>query len=115
MNTANPLAPSKSPVVFVTHSADSAKAEAHCAMDSSDAPAHTISTTKSQNIFVFNSCPMVILLPSLTIGSMGQTAKLVMLYSGITAHKQDNMRQFSVPNIVKKTVDRRIVPTAPQQ
>ena len=56
--------------------ADSANADAHCAIDASEAPAQIIKSIKAQNIFVLKSSEIVMLLPSATMGSMGQVAKL---------------------------------------
>ena len=114
MNTAKPQGPSRSPTVLLTPREDSANADAHCAMDASEAPALIIRTMKSQKTFVFMSCPIVMPAPSFTMGSMGQKAKLMMLNRGITDHKQARIRQCSVPKTAKNRVEPRIVPTAPQ-
>ena len=50
-NTAKAQGPAKSPMVFDTPSADSAKADAHWLMASSEAPAQIIITISSQNTF----------------------------------------------------------------
>ena len=91
------------------------KAEAHWAMASSEAPAQTISTMNSQKIFVRSSSPTDMLSPSATMGSMGQVAKLKMLYSGTRAQMQARIRQCSVPKAAKKAVEPRMVPVVPQQ
>ena len=52
---------------------------------------------------------------SSTIGSMGQMAKLIILYKGINAHRHVRMRQFSIPKRAKKSVEPKITPTTPQQ
>ena len=84
-------------------------------MDISDAPAQTISRIATQNSGFLNSCPMVIPLPSSVRCSIGHVAKLKMLYSGISAHAQARIRQLPMPKAVKKSEDRRITPTDPQQ
>ena len=76
ITTANMQGPARSPTVLDSPSADSAKADAHWAIDSSEAPEHTISTQASQKKGVANSLPMDMPLPSSTRCSMGQVAKL---------------------------------------
>ena len=105
----------RSPIVFEKPRADSTKAEAHWAMDSSLAPAQTISRMAIQKKGVLSRLPIVMPSPSSVRRSMGQVAKLKMLYSGIRDHSTASSLQCPIPNRAKKTVDRRITPTHPQQ
>ena len=73
---ANRHGPIRSPTVLDSPSADSANADAHCDIVSSDAPEHTISRMASQNSGTVNSLPIDMPLPSSTSRSMGQVAKL---------------------------------------
>ena len=57
IKTANRQGPIKSPKAFETPSPLSAKAEAHCDIASSDAPASIISAAKIQKLFSLNSAP----------------------------------------------------------
>ena len=91
------------------------KADAHWAMASSEAPAQTISTMAIQKIRSLNSPRMVMPFPSSVSRSMGQVAKLKILYSGTRAQMQASHFQLSIPNTAKKAVDSRITPTQPQQ
>ena len=113
--TANIHGPKRSPIVFDNPSAASAYADAHCAIASSDAPAHTIRHIDAQKRGILKSFLMPIPCPSSTIGTIGQVAKLKMLYAGISAHITASHFQLSIPNILKNKVDITIVPTVPQQ
>ena len=113
--TANIHGPAISPIDLERPSADSANADAHCAIESSDAPAHTISRMESQNSGTLSRLPILIPLPSSVGCSIGHTAKLNTLHSGITAQMQESHLQFSIPNNAKNRVERSITPTAPQQ
>ena len=72
METAKRQGPARSPTVLDNPSADSTKADAHCAMDISAAPAQIISTKPRKNIGVLKRVRIVMLLPSSTSGSIGQ-------------------------------------------
>ena len=69
-------------------SAASVKADAHCAIDSSEAPAQTISRIASQKTGFFIRLRIVSPLPSSVSRSMGQVAKFQILYSGTSAQMQ---------------------------
>ena len=84
-------------------------------MELSEAPAAIMSTRNTQKERFLSSCPMLSPSESSTMGSMGQVAKLTILYKGISAHRQARMRQFSSPKSAKNRVEPRITPTAPQQ
>ena len=105
----------RSPTVLEKPSAASVKAEAHWAIASSEAPAQTISRIASQKTGSRNSSRIFIPLPSSVSRSMGQVAKLYMLYSGTRAQTQASHFQCSIPNTAKNSVERRITPTEPQQ
>ena len=104
--TANRQGPAISPIAFERSKADSANADAHCAIESSDAPAHIISSKRF---------PILIPCPSSAGCSMGQVMKLNILYSGIIAQIQASHFQLPIPNTEKNTVESRITPTEPQQ
>ena len=95
--------------------ADSANADAHCAIESSEAPAHTISSIASQNSGTLSRSRIRIPLPSSTGCSMGHTEKLYMFTSGIIAQIQESHFQFSMPKTVKNSVEMSMTPTEPQQ
>ena len=105
INMANKQGPAKSPTVLETPMADSVKADAHCAMEASDAPEHTINRIINQKIGVFSSSRMPILLPSSTNRSIGQLIKLNVLYSGTNAQIKVSIFQFAKPNTAKKKVE----------
>ena len=52
---AKPQGPAKSPIVLSTPNDASAKADAHCAIEASEAPVATINSRKGQNIFSLNN------------------------------------------------------------
>ena len=79
MQKAKPQGPARSPMVLSTPREASAKADVHCAMVLSEAPAQIIRSRKSQNVRFRSSWPMLIPSESATMGSMGQVAKLTML------------------------------------
>ena len=74
--TANRQGPARSQTVLLNPRPDSTKADAHCAIESSDAPEQTISTTATQKSGDLKSWRIVMPLPSSTIFSIGQVAKL---------------------------------------
>ena len=115
MNTANRQGPAKSPTVLETPIADSVNADAHWAIEASDAPEHIISSIRSQNNGNLSSWLVFILSPSSTNRSIGQEIKLNALYRGTSAQISVSIFQFVKPNTVKKIVEPRITPTAPQQ
>ena len=84
-------------------------------MVSSEAPAQTISTMASQNTGTFSRPRIPMPFPSSTSGSMGQVAKLYVLYNGSSAHRQASHFQRSMPNTAKNAVDTTTTPTDPQQ
>ena len=55
INTANKQGPAKSPTVLETPIADSVNADAHCAIEASDAPEQIISNISNQNNGNLNS------------------------------------------------------------
>ena len=113
--TANRQGPAISPIAFERSKADSANADAHCAIESSDAPAHIISSMEIMNTGVFKRFSILIPCPSSAGCSMGQVLKLNILYSGIIAQIQASHFQLPIPNTEKNTVESRITPTEPQQ
>lgn len=115
ISSANRHGPARSPTVLDTPTADSVKADAHCAIVTSDAPEQTISIIISQKIGVFKSPPMLMLLPSSTNRSIGQLIKLKVLHNGTSAQINVSIFQFSIPNTAKKKVEPRITHIAPQQ
>ena len=113
--TANIHGPAISPTDLVSPRADSANADAHCAIESSEAPAQTISSIASQNSGTLSRSRIRIPLPSSTGCSMGHTEKLYMFTSGIIAQIQESHFQFSMPKTVKNSVEMSMTPTEPQQ
>ena len=79
MQNAKPQGPAKSPIDLSTPKDSSAKADVHCAIVASEAPAAIIRTRKSQKMRFPNNCFILILSASCTMGSMGQKEKLTML------------------------------------
>ena len=75
IHTAKRQGPSRSPIVLETPKPSSAKADAHCATASSQLPAQTIKSAKSQKIFVPNNFRTVMPCPSSTRGKMGTKRK----------------------------------------
>ena len=115
IRTANRHGPARSPTVLETCSADSVNADAHCDIDSSEAPEQTIRRTRIRKCPSFNSCQIDMLSPFSTGVLIGQVANNQMFTSGITAQKQERTGQFRMPNTVKKIVERRMTATDPQQ
>ena len=76
MVTAKRQGPTRSPTVLEKPRAASVKAEAHWAMESSEAPAQTIRIIASQKTGTLNSSRRVMPSPFSVRCSMGQVAKL---------------------------------------
>ena len=76
METANKHGPRRSPIVLLKPSAASAYAEAHCAIDNSEAPEHTIKIIAIQNNGVLKRADIPIPSSSSTRYSIGQVTKL---------------------------------------
>ena len=115
MVAANKSGPIRSQIVLEKPKPDSTKADAHCAIDNSDAPEQIIKTTAIQKSGDLNSCKIVIPFPSSTRCSIGHVAKLYMLYKGMIAQKQATNFQLLIPKIVKSSVEIKVTPTHPQQ
>ena len=76
MSTAKAQGPAMSPTVLLTPSAVSAKAEAHCAMAISEAPAQTMRTSSTQKTPLRRRSRIPMDCPSSTSRSIGQVMKL---------------------------------------
>lgn len=100
-------------MLFGSPRADSAKEDAHCAIETSLAPAPTIRRINTQKAGFLKSSAIVISLPSSVSRSIGQTAKLYALTKGTTAHTQAAQRQFSIPKSAKNAVESSTTPTTP--
>jgi hypothetical protein len=94
--------PAISPTAFEKPRADSAYADAHCAIASSDAPEQTIITMAIRNMGFENNFLISIPCPSSTNDSIGQVAKLIILIAGINAKITASHFQLPIPNSKKK-------------
>lgn len=115
IKAANKQGPAKSPTVLETPIADSVKADAHCAIEASEAPAQIISKINSQNNGNLSRWLVRIRWSSSTSRSIGQNIKLNAFQNGIIAQSTVRIFQFSIPNTVKNSVEPKITATAPQQ
>lgn len=115
IRTANAIGPARSPIVFETPSAVSAKVDAHWLIASSAAPEQIIRTIAIMKILFLNSEPDFLSAGSSLGSIIGTRQKNIPLKIANTAHTIVSMRQFSLPKAAKKIVDNAITPTVPQQ
>ncbi len=112
IRAAKAMGPARSPTHFSTPRALSAKAEAHCETDCSQAPAHIIITKSSQKMRRRSRVPSGMSSTPDSSASvwMGTCVKTNMLSAGTTAQMRAATRQCSMPKTAKKTVESSTTP-----
>ena len=110
------MGPARSPTVFVSPSAFSAKVEAHWLTACSLEPAQSMSTMNIQKAFVLSiSFIESFSSSSPTTGAIGTRVNITALTIGRIAHISDIIFQLSVENRAKNRVDMPTAATLPQQ